>query len=310
MQTIPGYELLEILGTGPHGIVYKSRHTTKGWVALKIVDAVEAGDFRRVLTLNHPHLATIHDIGHVDSQTFVVTEFLGGGTLKAHMDSLRSAGSVVPSDQILTYATQISEALMYMHSQNVVHGSLKSENIMFSEDRTLKVTDFGRHALPLREGLHSDLVGFGNLLYELTTGRVPSQDATAPVDQFRKDVPPMFTRILSRILNPEQPDGYNDMRGVVADLRSISDSLTATSDIVAARSTPALFPGQILAERFRIVRFIARGGMGDVYEAEDLELREHVALKTIRPEIATEEPAMGRFKREIHLARKVTHPNV
>jgi serine/threonine protein kinase len=65
-----------------------------------------------------------------------------------------------------------------------------------------------------------------------------------------------------------------------------------------------------MAGRFKIVKFIARGGMGDVYEAEDLELHERVALKTIRPEIAGVANAMERFKREIQLARKATHPNV
>src|SRR6266850_1530490 len=73
---------------------------------------------------------------------------------------------------------------------------------------------------------------------------------------------------------------------------------------------PSLAAGRLLAHRFRIVRFLARGGMGEVYEAEDLELGEHVALKTIRPDIGIEEQALARFKQEIHLARKVTHPNV
>lgn len=68
--------------------------------------------------------------------------------------------------------------------------------------------------------------------------------------------------------------------------------------------------GQVLAERYRVVRFIARGGMGEVYEAEDLELRERVALKTIRPEIASEPHALERFKREIQLARQVAHPGL
>jgi serine/threonine protein kinase/tetratricopeptide (TPR) repeat protein len=68
--------------------------------------------------------------------------------------------------------------------------------------------------------------------------------------------------------------------------------------------------GQILAGRFRVLRFVARGGMGEVYEAEDLELNERVALKTVRFEMVDNERTIERFKREIQLGRKVTHPNV
>src|SRR5579871_1715064 len=73
---------------------------------------------------------------------------------------------------------------------------------------------------------------------------------------------------------------------------------------------PRLSEGDLLSGRFRVVRFIASGGMGEVYEAEDQELRERVAVKTIRPEILVQPNAMARFKREVHLARQVTHPNV
>ena len=66
----------------------------------------------------------------------------------------------------------------------------------------------------------------------------------------------------------------------------------------------------LLAGRFRIVRLIGRGGMGEVYEAEDLDLKARVALKTLRSEIARDERALARFKQEIYLARKITHPNV
>jgi serine/threonine protein kinase len=67
---------------------------------------------------------------------------------------------------------------------------------------------------------------------------------------------------------------------------------------------------EILAGRFKIVRFIAAGGMGEVYEAEDLELGEQVAVKTILPGILRKPNAASRFKNEIHLARRVTHPNI
>ena len=69
-------------------------------------------------------------------------------------------------------------------------------------------------------------------------------------------------------------------------------------------------PGQVLASRFKVVRFVARGGMGEVYEVEDLELNERVAVKTARFESARGANDVERFRREIQLARKVTHPNV
>lgn len=73
---------------------------------------------------------------------------------------------------------------------------------------------------------------------------------------------------------------------------------------------PTFVPDDVIANRYQIVRFIGQGGMGEVYEAEDIELRQRVALKTVRPEIAHDQQAIERFKREIRIAREVTHPNV
>ena len=76
-------------------------------------------------------------------------------------------------------------------------------------------------------------------------------------------------------------------------------------------SAEAVFrAGDVVAARFRIVRYLARGGMGELYEADDLELRERVALKTILSSVAESERSIALFKREVHLARQVTHPNV
>lgn len=81
--------------------------------------------------------------------------------------------------------------------------------------------------------------------------------------------------------------------------------------ILGTAAAPTLFqPDEVVAERYRIRRFIARGGMGEVYEAEDRELLQTVALKTVHPRDALHEVAIERFKREISLARKVTHANV
>ncbi len=71
-----------------------------------------------------------------------------------------------------------------------------------------------------------------------------------------------------------------------------------------------LAPGEVLAGRFEIVRFLNRGGMGEVYEAWDRELKDHIALKTIRPEIASSPAVLERFKQEVKRARGISHPNV
>lgn len=73
---------------------------------------------------------------------------------------------------------------------------------------------------------------------------------------------------------------------------------------------PSLEPDQILADRYRITAFLGRGAVGEVYEARDLELNEPVAVKILRPEIAGDEQVLRRFRREVQLARRVTHPNV
>jgi serine/threonine protein kinase/tetratricopeptide (TPR) repeat protein len=80
--------------------------------------------------------------------------------------------------------------------------------------------------------------------------------------------------------------------------------------VLVEPSFPLLVAGAVLASRFEIIRFVAEGGMGEVYEAEDLELHERLGIKTLRSALVQQQNAIDRFKREVHLARKVTHPNV
>src|SRR5678815_4790193 len=84
----------------------------------------------------------------------------------------------------------------------------------------------------------------------------------------------------------------------------------ATEPVASAAEGQWLPPGTILESRFRIVRLIGRGGMGEVYEAVDLALGIRVALKTMRLGQASGEDGLRRFRREILLARRITHPNV
>jgi tetratricopeptide (TPR) repeat protein/tRNA A-37 threonylcarbamoyl transferase component Bud32 len=77
-----------------------------------------------------------------------------------------------------------------------------------------------------------------------------------------------------------------------------------------AAGSPVFSTGQTVSGRYRIVRFLSCGGMGEVYEADDLELKERVALKTLLPAIADDMRMIARFKQEIQLSRKISHPNV
>ena len=80
--------------------------------------------------------------------------------------------------------------------------------------------------------------------------------------------------------------------------------------VLTHAETAVFSAGQTISGRYRIVRSLGHGGMGEVYEAEDLELKERVALKTLLPAIAADERMIARFKQEIQLARKISHPNV
>ena len=105
----------------------------------------------------------------------------------------------------------------------------------------------------------------------------------------------------------EPPDPSSQPTVVSAGGRTADEGTVVWS----APPPPSRFPpGLLLAGRFRIAGFLGQGGMGDVYEAEDQELRERVALKTVRPAVLRVPGVIERFRREVQLARKVTHPNV
>lgn len=105
--------------------------------------------------------------------------------------------------------------------------------------------------------------------------------------------------------------GDADLRAELERLiKADADSSSFQSQSTCENDAPRLPPGKELNGRFRVLRFVAAGGMGDVYEVEDLELHEHIALKTIRPEIVGDAGMLSRFKREIQYAKRVTHPNV
>lgn len=123
-----------------------------------------------------------------------------------------------------------------------------------------------------------------------------------------------LTRLRFLELNCSNPEIRQEVMRLVANQEEMGSFLSGDAQATEIQSShvgPAttFTAGQLVAERFRIIRFIARGGMGEVYEALDCELEELVAIKAIRPDIFNPS-LLHRFKNEVHLAKRVTHPNV
>lgn len=282
LPEIPGYRLLEKIGDGGMGAVFRAQDVDRNrQVAVKFFHSGpkelqsdlrhgRGREPRLLASLAHPHVVAVYDWGQVAGRDYLVMEFVPGTTLRA----LMSPGRPLPPGQAAPVLDSVARALSYVHSRGILHLDLKPENVLCASGGQIKITDFGlalaqveahtlvdlglalgtidycspeqRHGLPV--DARSDLFSLAVMAYEVLTGRLPGR-VYVPCGQRGVPLPPGVDAALCRGLarNPEQRYARVQDFG-----RDLAEALRPTTHSLAGLNSHPFFSGLALASRIRL----------------------------------------------------------
>lgn len=292
-QRIPQYEILELIGQGGMGAVYKARQRgLERLVAIKILpfevsqSAAFAERFSRearaLAMLSHPHIVAVHDFGQAEGMCYFVMEYVAGVNLRQALQ----AGKMNPVEA-LAIVPQICEALQFAHDEGVVHRDIKPENILIDLRGRVKIADFGlakllgtqtpEHSLTGTQQVmgtlrymapeqmfgskevdhRADIFSLGVVFYELLTGELPIGRFALPSKKSGVDV--RLDDVVLRALESEPAERYqhvSDMKYRVEEVAMSGPRRAATAATQPAVQHPAQHGEweQLLDETDRTIR--------------------------------------------------------
>jgi serine/threonine protein kinase len=248
-ETIGHYKLLDRIGSGGIGDLFRARDTRVGrTVALKVVSSDIASDAGRrarflddaapLTSLSHPSIASVYEVGDDNGVLFLAMEFVPGDTLNRVI-----AGRGLNARRAMDYAIQMADALAEAHAVGIVHGHLTTANVIVTPKGTVKVLEFGLGPWT-RSGRSNekrdDIFALGTVLFETIAGRRFGDEFT-PAEQraISKEVPAELDEIIGRLLTKNPDRAYGSPATAAADLRAAAEAVDKRTEV---RPPPAPLP--------------------------------------------------------------------